>query len=51
MRFIFNTGLSSQFMMDTIQSGQLVEDGSNKLTGQSVEDWLPAGLAGWSEMD
>jgi|SRR5882762_2695902 hypothetical protein len=36
MRFIFNTGLASQFMMGTIQSGQLVKDGYNKLTGQSV---------------
>src|SRR5882762_3450948 len=30
MRFIFNTGLASQFMMGTTQSGQSVKDGYNK---------------------
>ena len=29
MRFIFNTGLASQFMMGTIQTGQSVHDGYN----------------------
>src|ERR1700676_1990880 len=49
MRFIFNTGLASQFMMGTIQTGQSVHDGYNtvwpvgqrwynKLTSQSVQD-------------
>jgi hypothetical protein len=48
MQFIFNTGLASQFMMGTIQTGQSVHNGYN--TGWPVDQrWVqqidrPVGL-------
>src|SRR5882762_6452990 len=62
MRFIFNTGLASQFRMDTIQSGQSVKDGTTQdqpvsqrwiqhTTGQSVKDGYNTQPASQSKMD
>jgi len=61
MQFIFNTGLASQFMMGTIQTGQsvhngyiqagqLIKDGYNKLTGQFGLGPITSWFGCWSEM-
>src|SRR5882762_2314984 len=49
MRFIFNTGLASQFMMGTIQTGQSVQDGYNTVWPVSSR-WIQYSLASWSKM-